>query len=61
MPDLLFKIMMNVGNPDRAFRLPVTALTAGWFGATEFIINRMIACIPGSAQPRRGHDVKAGC
>ena len=45
MPELPFKIMMNVGNPDRA--LISNVYTRGyWSGETEFIINRMIGVHP---------------
>ena len=46
MPDLPFKIMMNVGNPDRAFdfaRLPHHGIG---LARLEFIINRMIGVHP---------------
>ncbi len=46
MPDLPFKIMMNVGNPDRAFdfaRLPNEGVG---LARLEFIINRMIGVHP---------------
>ncbi|MCW8877593.1 MAG: phosphoenolpyruvate synthase [Kangiellaceae bacterium] len=46
MPDLSFKIMMNVGNPDRAFdfaRLPHYGIG---LARLEFIINRMIGVHP---------------
>ncbi len=46
MPDLPFKIMMNVGNPDRAFdfcRLPNAGIG---LARLEFIINRMIGVHP---------------
>jgi pyruvate,water dikinase len=46
MPDLPFKIMMNVGNPDRAFdfaRLPHAGIG---LARLEFIINRMIGVHP---------------
>lgn len=46
MPDLPFKIMMNVGNPDRAFdfaRLPHCGIG---LARLEFIINRMIGVHP---------------
>ncbi|MET1254153.1 phosphoenolpyruvate synthase [Aliikangiella maris] len=46
MPDLPFKIMMNVGNPDRAFdfaRLPHFGVG---LARLEFIINRMIGVHP---------------
>lgn len=46
MPDLPFEIMMNVGNPDRAFDFQ--ALPNGGVGLArlEFIINRMIGVHP---------------
>ena len=46
MPDLPLKIMMNVGNPDRAFdfaRLPHAGVG---LARLEFIINRMIGVHP---------------
>ncbi len=46
MPDLPFKIMMNVGNPDRAFdfaRIPNFGIG---LARLEFIINRMIGVHP---------------
>ncbi len=46
MPELAFKIMMNVGNPDRAFdfaRLPHKGIG---LARLEFIINRMIGVHP---------------
>jgi len=46
MPELPFKIMMNVGNPDRAFdfaRLPHHGIG---LARLEFIINRMIGVHP---------------
>jgi len=46
MPELPFKIMMNVGNPDRAFdfaRLPHFGIG---LARLEFIINRMIGVHP---------------
>ncbi len=46
MPDIPFKIMMNVGNPDRAFdfaRLPHAGVG---LARLEFIINRMIGVHP---------------
>lgn len=46
MPELPFKIMMNVGNPDRAFdfaRLPHYGIG---LARLEFIINRMIGVHP---------------
>ncbi len=46
MPDLPLKVMMNVGNPDRAFdfaRLPNEGVG---LARLEFIINRMIGVHP---------------
>jgi pyruvate,water dikinase len=46
MPDLPIKVMMNVGNPDRAFdfaRLPHAGIG---LARLEFIINRMIGVHP---------------
>ncbi|QDP01254.1 phosphoenolpyruvate synthase [Thalassotalea sp. PS06] len=46
MPDIPFKIMMNVGNPDRAFsfaRLPHSGIG---LARLEFIINKMIGVHP---------------
>ncbi len=46
MPDLPIKVMMNVGNPDRAFdfaRLPHSGIG---LARLEFIINRMIGVHP---------------
>jgi len=46
MPDLSLKVMMNVGNPDRAFdfaRLPSAGVG---LARLEFIINRMIGVHP---------------
>jgi pyruvate,water dikinase len=46
MPDLPMKVMMNVGNPDRAFdfaRLPHSGIG---LARLEFIINRMIGVHP---------------
>ncbi len=46
MPEIGFKIMMNVGNPDRAFdfsRLPNTGVG---LARLEFVINRMIGVHP---------------
>jgi pyruvate,water dikinase len=48
MPDLPIKVMMNVGNPDRAFdfaRLPHAGIG---LARLEFIINRMIGVHPKS-------------
>ncbi len=42
MPDLPFKIMMNVGNPDRAFDFAQLPNEGVGLARLEFIINRMI-------------------
>ena len=42
MPDLPFKIMMNVGNPDRAFDFAQLPNAGVGLARLEFIINRMI-------------------
>ncbi len=46
MPEIPLKVMMNVGNPDRAFdfaRLPHAGVG---LARLEFIINRMIGVHP---------------
>ena len=45
MPDLPLKIMMNVGNPDRAFDFACLP-NEGVGRRLEFIINRMIGVHP---------------
>lgn len=46
MPDLPFKIMMNVGNPDRAFDFQNLPNEGVGLARLEFIINRMIGVHP---------------
>ena len=46
MPDLPFKIMMNVGNPDRAFDFANLPNAGVGLARLEFIINRMIGIHP---------------
>lgn len=46
MPDLPFKIMMNVGNPDRAFGFAALPNEGVGLARLEFIINRMIGVHP---------------
>tara|TARA_R110001592_G_scaffold59905_3_gene182040 strand:+ start:56427 stop:58787 length:2361 start_codon:yes stop_codon:yes gene_type:complete len=46
MPDLNFKIMMNVGNPDRAFDFQALPNDGVGLARLEFIINRMIGVHP---------------
>lgn len=46
MPDLDFKIMMNVGNPDRAFDFQGLPNAGVGLARLEFIINRMIGVHP---------------
>jgi len=46
MPDLPFKIMMNVGNPDRAFDFHALPNAGVGLARLEFIINRMIGVHP---------------
>ncbi|MBK5937251.1 phosphoenolpyruvate synthase [Halorhodospira halophila] len=46
MPDLPFKIMMNVGNPDRAFDFQFLPNEGVGLARVEFIINRMIGIHP---------------
>jgi len=46
MPDLPFKIMMNVGNPDRAFDFQALPNSGVGLARLEFIINRMIGVHP---------------
>ena len=46
MPDLSFKIMMNVGNPDRAFDFQSLPNAGVGLARLEFIINRMIGVHP---------------
>ena len=46
MPDLDFNIMMNVGNPDRAFDFQALPNEGIGLARLEFIINRMIGVHP---------------
>ncbi|QEM81996.1 phosphoenolpyruvate synthase [Halomonas binhaiensis] len=46
MPDIPFKIMMNVGNPDRAFSFASLPNSGVGLARLEFIINRMIGVHP---------------
>src|SRR5690606_36468069 len=46
MPELPFKIMMNVGNPDRAFDFANLPNEGVCLARLEFIINRMIGVHP---------------
>ncbi|WP_237056525.1 phosphoenolpyruvate synthase [Microbulbifer sediminum] len=46
MPDLPFKIMLNVGNPDRAFAFSHLPNEGVGLARLEFILNRMIGIHP---------------
>ena len=46
MPDIPVKIMMNVGNPDRAFAFAATPNAGVGLARLEFIINNMIGIHP---------------
>jgi pyruvate,water dikinase len=46
LPKIPVKIMMNVGNPDRAFELAATPNQGVGLARLEFIINRMIGAHP---------------
>ncbi|MGI0116386.1 phosphoenolpyruvate synthase [Zooshikella sp. RANM57] len=46
MPQLPFKLMMNVGNPDRAFDFQAIPNAGVGLARLEFIINRMIGIHP---------------
>nr|WP_275299064.1 phosphoenolpyruvate synthase [Halomonas kenyensis] len=46
MPEIPFKIMMNVGNPDRAFSFAGLPHAGVGLARLEFIINRMIGVHP---------------
>ena len=46
MPELPFKVMMNVGNPDRAFDFSALPNDGVGLARLEFIINRMIGVHP---------------
>ncbi|MFC6635881.1 hypothetical protein [Microbulbifer taiwanensis] len=64
MPDLPFKIMMNVGNPDRAFDFAQLPNEGVGLARLEFIINRMIGVHPKALlnfrRPAGGHQGKRG-
>ena len=53
MPELPVKIMMNVGNPERAFAFAALRTTGG-AARIEFVINRMIG-----VHPRRSSSMGA--
>ncbi|MFT6734178.1 MAG: pyruvate,water dikinase [Polaribacter sp.] len=62
MPDLPFKIMMNVGNPDRAFDFASLPHFGIGLARLEFIINRMIGVHPRALldfDKLDGEDLKA--
>ncbi len=46
MPDIPFKIMMNVGNPERAFSFSRLPNAGVGLARLEFIINKMIGVHP---------------
>ncbi|EEB4698989.1 phosphoenolpyruvate synthase, partial [Salmonella enterica subsp. enterica serovar Enteritidis] len=46
MPELPLKVMMNVGNPDRAFDFACLPNEGVGLARLEFIINRMIGVHP---------------
>ena len=63
MPDLPLKIMMNVGNPDRAFDFACLPNEGVGLARLEFIINRMIGVHLAERVLRRspdGRDLDAG-
>ena len=61
MPDIPFKIMQNVGNPDRAFTFAQLPHEGIGLARLEFIINRMIGVHPKALieYDRQSPDVKA--
>lgn len=61
MPDIPFKIMQNVGNPDRAFTFAQLPHEGIGLARLEFIINRMIGVHPKALieYDRQSTDVKA--
>lgn len=61
MPDIPFKIMQNVGNPDRAFTFAQLPHEGIGLARLEFIINRMIGVHPKALieYDRQSADVKA--
>ena len=61
MPDIPFKIMQNVGNPDRAFSFAQLPHEGIGLARLEFIINRMIGVHPKALieYDKQSPDVKA--
>ena len=61
MPDIPFKIMQNVGNPDRAFTFAQLPHEGIGLARLEFIINRMIGVHPKALieYEKQSPDVKA--
>ncbi|MFP8965334.1 phosphoenolpyruvate synthase [Pokkaliibacter sp. CJK22405] len=61
MPELPFKVMMNVGNPDRAFDFASLPHAGVGLARLEFIINRMIGVHPKALLEfdQQPQDVKA--
>ena len=61
MPEIPFKIMQNVGNPDRAFTFAQLPHEGIGLARLEFIINRMIGVHPKALieYDRQSTDVKA--
>ena len=61
MPEIPFKIMQNVGNPDRAFTFAQLPHEGIGLARLEFIINRMIGVHPKALieYDRQSNDVKA--
>ncbi len=61
MPEIPFKIMQNVGNPDRAFTFAQLPHEGIGLARLEFIINRMIGVHPKALieYDRQSADVKA--
>ena len=61
MPDIPFKIMQNVGNPDRAFTFAQLPHEGIGLARLEFIINRMIGVHPKALieYDKQTNDVKA--
>ena len=61
MPELPFKIMMNVGNPDRAFDFAQLPNAGVGLARLEFIINRMIGIHPRALleYDRQSDDLKS--
>ncbi len=57
MPDLPLKVMMNVGNPDRAFDFACLPNEGVGLARLEFIINRMIGVHPRALLRRSGTTV----